>query len=227
MKANVSHMFFLFGPQRYNNPPSRYAGRPWNPAFLWTNLVKMRAHPRKPPFLWMGPSKVARCPWERPFSWTAQFKKAVCPRNCTFLWTGLDPAGPCERADHNPMLPAEWPRGPAEQSTRYGPRVVMSVNRICAIRFSQILAVCNLGGSLYECMKLRFDLRPKRKCPKWAKEFFNTFRNYVKTRDLAFQNFGRKHVEFLQKVFAIQKFLLPLHPINWGRLCPTSWYSIS
>ena len=79
----------------------------------------------------------------------------------------------------------EYPYGPAEQSTRYGPLVVMSVSRIRAIWSFYFLAICNLGGSLYECAKLRFDLRPKRKCPKCAKEFFNRFRNYVKTRYLA------------------------------------------
>jgi len=58
------------------------------------------------------------------------------------------------------------------------------------------------------------DLRPKPASPKLAKENFNTFRNCVKTRDLAFENCGRKCVKFPQKMFAIQKFLLPLHPAN-------------
>ena len=63
-------------------------------------------------------------------------------------------------------------------------------------------------------MELRFDLRAKRKCQKCAKENFITSCNYVKKRDLAFENIGRKCVKISQKVFAIQKFLLPLHPIN-------------
>ena len=52
------------------------------------------------------------------------------------------------------------------------------------------------------------------RCQKHAKENFNTCRNCVKTRVLAFQKRGRKCVNFLQKMFAFQKFLLPLQPVN-------------
>ena len=63
--------------------------------------------------------------------------------------------------------------------------------------------------------------------PKCTKEIFNKVRNCMKTRNLAFKFFGPKCWKFLQKVFVIQKKLLPLHPLNWGRLRPTSWYSIN
>ena len=62
---------------------------------------------------------------------------------------------------------------------------------------------------------------------KCVKEIFNSMRNCMKTRNLAFKFFGPKCWKFLQKMFVIQKKLLPLHPLNWGRLRPTSWYSIS
>lgn len=52
------------------------------------------------------------------------------------------------------------------------------------------------------------------KCPKCAKEFFNRFRNYMKTRYLAYRNFGRKCVKKLQKVFAFQYFFVSLQPLN-------------
>ena len=63
--------------------------------------------------------------------------------------------------------------------------------------------------------------------PKCEKEIFNKVRNCVKTRNLAFKFFGPKCWKFLQKMFVFQKNLLPLHPLNWGLLRPTSWYSIS
>ena len=65
------------------------------------------------------------------------------------------------------------------------------------------------------------------RCPKCTKENLTTCRNCMKTRYLAYQNFGPKCENFLQKMFVFQKKLLPLHPNNWGRLCPTSWFSIS
>ena len=51
-------------------------------------------------------------------------------------------------------------------------------------------------------------------CRKCAHKYFITIRKCVKIRTLAFKNIGRKCVKILQKVFAIQKFLLPLQPIN-------------
>ena len=72
----------------------------------------------------------------------------------------------------------------------------------------------HVGFLLTLPLEFLLDLRPERQCPKCAKEFFNRFRNYMKSRDLAYKNFGRKCVKFFQKVFAIQKKLLPLQPIN-------------
>ena len=51
-------------------------------------------------------------------------------------------------------------------------------------------------------------------CRKCVYKNFITIRNCMKIRNLAFKNSGRKCVKFFQKMFVIQKFLLPLQPIN-------------
>ena len=51
-------------------------------------------------------------------------------------------------------------------------------------------------------------------CRKCTDKNFITMRKCVKIRTLAFKNSGRKCVKFFQKMFVIQKFLLPLQPIN-------------
>ena len=96
--------------------------------------------------------------------------------------------------------------------------------------FSRKMPGSMVGSSMVLCIIMENPLRFLSRfpaSPKCTKEIFNKVRNCMKTRNLAFKFFGPKCWKFLQKMFVIQKKLLPLHPLNWGRLRPTSWYSIN
>jgi len=63
-------------------------------------------------------------------------------------------------------------------------------------------------------LRAKLENGKNRECRKCMEEVFNHLCNCVKMRDLACEKFGRKCCKKFEIMFVIQKFLLPLQPIN-------------
>jgi len=73
-----------------------------------------------------------------------------------------------------------------------------------------------LGGIVRasKALRAKHENRKNLESRKCMEEFFNHLCNCVKMRDLACEKFGRKCCKKFEIMFVIQKFLLPLQPIN-------------